>query len=66
MNDQQFAEARTTPEAPERADLGRVAHKIAWIRMNGSTGATNPFMETDPYRSASEDWRHENSRFRHQ
>jgi hypothetical protein len=50
--DREPAEARDTPEAPDPAELRRIAHKIAWARMNGSVDAANPFVEADPNRPA--------------
>jgi hypothetical protein len=39
-------------ETQDPAELRRIAHKIAWARMNGSINAANPFVEADPNRAA--------------
>jgi hypothetical protein len=49
-SDREPAEAHDTPETQDPAELGRIAHKIAWARMNGSVDAANPFVDADPNR----------------
>jgi hypothetical protein len=52
INDQRPGKVRDTPETQDPAELRRIAHKIAWARMNGSADAANPFVEADPNRRA--------------
>jgi hypothetical protein len=52
VSDRQPTEAHDTPEVLDPAELRRIAHKIAWARMNGSVDAANPFVESDPNRPA--------------
>jgi hypothetical protein len=48
VSDREPAEAHDTLEDSGPAELRRIAHKIAWARMNGSGDAANPFVEADP------------------
>jgi hypothetical protein len=52
VSDREPTEAHDTPENSEPAELRRIAHKVAWARMNGSVDAANPFVEADPNRPA--------------
>jgi hypothetical protein len=46
--DRRPVEVHDAPEALDPPDLRRIAHKIAWARMNGSVDAANPFVAADP------------------
>ena len=65
VSDRQPAEVQEILESPDREELRRAAHKIAWARMNGSIDAANPFVEVDPSRFAPGDGRHEDRPSRH-
>jgi hypothetical protein len=65
ISDRQPAEVREILETQDREELRRAAHKIAWMRMNGSINAANPFVEADPSRFASGNGRSENEPSRH-
>jgi hypothetical protein len=43
----QPTENHDIPEAQDPAELGRIAHKIAWARMNGRINVANPFVEAE-------------------
>ena len=55
QSERQSAEVYDAPEGSDPEALRRIAHKIAWARMNGSVNAANPFVETDPDRAATKD-----------
>jgi hypothetical protein len=61
ISDRQPAEVREILETQDREELRRAAHKIAWMRMNGSINAAN----ADPSRFASGNGRSENEPSRH-
>jgi hypothetical protein len=65
VSDRQPAEVREILETPDRAELRRAAHKIAWTRMNGSIDAANPFMEADRNSFAPRDRGHDDRPSRH-
>ena len=52
ISDREPAEAHDILKIQDPAELRRIAHKIAWARMNGSVDAANPFVEADPNRPA--------------
>jgi hypothetical protein len=52
LSDRQPTKVHDSQEALDPAELRRIAHKIAWARMNGSIDAANPFVEADPNRRA--------------
>ena len=55
VSDRKPTEDHEILETQEREELKRVAHKIAWTRMNGSIDAANPFLEAGPNRVAPVD-----------
>jgi hypothetical protein len=55
VNDRPPVDVQTTSETQDPAELRRIAHKIAWARMNGSIDAANPFVEAAPLRPAPGD-----------
>jgi hypothetical protein len=48
VSDRQQTDVQDTPETQDPAELRRIVHKIAWVRMNGSIDTANPFVEADP------------------
>jgi hypothetical protein len=52
LSDRRPIEVHDASEPLDPTELGRIAHKIAWARMNGSVDAANPFVEADPNRPA--------------
>jgi hypothetical protein len=57
-SDQQSNEVLDTSEIRDPTELKRIAHKIAWARMNSSLDAGNPFVEVGPARHAPENPMH--------
>jgi hypothetical protein len=45
VSDRKPTEDQEILEPQDREELRRVAHKIAWTRMNGSIDPANPFLE---------------------
>jgi hypothetical protein len=57
VSDRQTTDVHNTADTQDPAELRRIAHKIAWARMNGSIEAANPFVEGNLDRGAAGDGR---------
>jgi hypothetical protein len=64
VDDRQPKKVREIAETLDPAELRRAAHKIAWVGMNGSIDAANPFVGADPNRRTPGDGTNKSSRHR--
>jgi hypothetical protein len=55
VSDRKPTEDQEILEPQDREELRRVAHKIAWMRMNGSIDSANPFLEAGRNHAGPED-----------